>query len=354
MRAQLPARGRVLNPSMSSSQRGSLAWLALVSLTSFVWLAPLTGCKGGTSDAGPTDAGPDVTAIAHATCDAYIACMQKISPTTAADLTKEFGPNGGCFGQGRDEVCGSNCAAESVSALCDRDGAAPPGEGGIVPTEGGGGGDASGARVTLSGKLVDLSTKKAIGGATVQALGQGTTQANGTFAVDFSPGVPFRFQATTSGYWARSGQQLSAPIGVDLGTVDLVSDSTGSLLTQALPGYSATGGIVAVEIVARSSCASEAGATIAVSGGGAAKIIYTNSGFPDAATTSAQAGSLPHAFVYNATAGADLTVSVAHPTCTPAAFPVTVTETGGTITYVSAIATTAAGKSLSTLRVFLK
>jgi hypothetical protein len=207
----------------------------------------------------------------------------------------------------------------------------------------------------MTGKIVDLTTKGAVAGATVQAGTSGpsaTTDAKGGYSLTIDA-KPFNMIVSKTGYYRLIEQETLITASVDRGSTSFVSEGTVSQLQLLLEGFDYTKGIVTIGIVPLT-CPSEAGATVDWTphvDGGAAVVRYFQGGLPNRFATSVEKGSYPSsAVVYNLEPNTAFTFTVTPPSgCTVSPFP----NTYQGIQYTSASITPPGGKSFGFIRLFL-
>lgn len=208
------------------------------------------------------------------------------------------------------------------------------------------GGD-SGTGLTFHGTLVDFQNAAAIANGTVSGSGHtALSNVNGVFDLTVAANTAFTATATAAAYTKLIGQELSISDYDDFGFLPMISTSTSSLLQGVLSGYDPSKGVIIVLAVATGGCASEGGATLSVSPSGI--VNYFSGGTPSSGT-SITAGETPSAVIYNVPPGVALTLSVASPSCTQAAYPFT----QGVLTYTGAMKVEA-GNAVTAARVFLQ
>ncbi len=185
---------------------------------------------------------------------------------------------------------------------------------------------------TQRGIIVDLSTKHAVGGATVTAGDQvTTTDASGAYSFTVRKGVPFQMVVTAPEYAKLIEQETTLDADFDRGKTNFVSSSTASLLLGSLAGYDERLGVLSVQLVPTGACASEGGAKVSVSPPGSALVRYFKGGLPTG-NEAVISGEFPSAVIYNTDPGVPLSVTVAEGSCAPVTFPFTtdgVSYTGG-------------------------
>ncbi len=159
-------------------------------------------------------------------------------------------------------------------------------------------------------------------------LPQAPADIGDTFFAPVPIGSPFQIVARASGYWPMTLQEMIAtgPNALLPQQVTLVTSAYATSLTNAAPGYDSSLGVLGLSVLSLGQCASVAGATLAVTGpdAGSAQVIYLASNGTPSSATSVTSSSFPSAFAYNVPVGVDLSVTVSHPTCAPAPYPVAV------------------------------
>ncbi|WP_394834959.1 carboxypeptidase-like regulatory domain-containing protein [Pendulispora rubella] len=195
-----------------------------------------------------------------------------------------------------------------------------------------GGGAPRNAAATVTGKVVDAIQRTAVVGATVMVEGiTAQTDSAGRFSFVVPTGIAARPSITRVGYAQRLFETVSATGDADLGTLPMLSLSIQAQLRSFLGDYDPSLGAVAVRVLPRGSCPTEAGATVSVSPAGSSKIAYFRNGLPARGSTDVQAGEETSALVYNVATAQPLALTVARAGCSMATYPVTdhgVTRTG--------------------------
>jgi len=189
-----------------------------------------------------------------------------------------------------------------------------------------------------------------------------TSDGSGKWSLRLPTGEPFSLVYTADGYATLTAESATLSGDYDNGATPLMGRATAQLLTANIPSFDKTLGMVAINVVAAPSCASEEGATLTVTagdkktgGGGAGdpQLVYFVSGLPSPSATGVQKGATPAAIAYNLPI-AEARVTIRHPSCTADVPPVT----QGTITYHGTVQVAAAQPSsslaLSFLRAFVK
>jgi hypothetical protein len=119
----------------------------------------------------------------------------------------------------------------------------------------------------------------------------------------------------------------AAGTDVDRGNIIFPDQST-FMIEQQILSSDTSGAIVQVVAVATGSCTSVAGGTITVTSPAGAKVMYFNdTGTPSSAQTSfaGLTDGKSVAAIYDVSPGADLQLTVSHPTCKQAPWPATLT-----------------------------
>ncbi len=222
--------------------------------------------------------------------------------------------------------------------------------------------DAPPGAVIQSGKIIDFSSLKPVAGATITVgTKSATTDASGNYQLEIDPTKITNMNVVNAGYYSLLEQSSKGTTSYSLGKTKFLSENTAGLLTQTLPGYDVSGGVVSVAFE-NQGCLDEGGATIEFTVDGApppaaVKLIYARSGFPAPDQMSAESGSFPHAVIYNVPAGKAVAVTGKHPTCKMKPFPVdkdlTIESGSGTITYTDATLKPNGGKATGFVRIFL-
>jgi hypothetical protein len=138
-------------------------------------------------------------------------------------------------------------------------------------------------------------------------------------------GVPFQIVARASGYLPETLQEMIATRqATTVPELPLVTSSYATSLTNAAPGYDPSLGLLGLSVRSLGRCADTSGATLEITGpdAGSSRVIYLANGTPSSATSVTGAAE-PSAFAYNVPVGVDVSVTVSHPTCAPAPYPVT-------------------------------
>jgi hypothetical protein len=242
-------------------------------------------------------------------------------------------------------------------------------DGGVAEGGGDSGGqDAPASFVNQKGVIKALSLNTPVANAKVTCgTSTTTTDAKGNYAIKVDPTTPFNMRLEASGYYTLTEQLSQVKADIDLARTSFLADSTAFILLQTLDGYDDTRGVVSVSVQLQG-CPSEAGATLDYTIGGqpvaGASLYYTTGGTPSKTATGVEKDSFPSAVIFNLPPNQDVTVTVKHPTCTMAPFPVNVDLTlpqpggggggSGTLTYVSSTITSLPGKATSFVRLFLK
>jgi filamentous hemagglutinin family protein len=194
-----------------------------------------------------------------------------------------------------------------------------------TPSDSGAGDTA--ATITEHGTFLDYFTLKPVAGLTVADNGASTTtDAQGNWSLTI-PATSTLLQPVISG--PSSSKLLfpdTTPTGTDVDHGTIVTADTQAIgIEQAtLDGFDSTKALVQIVVRTTGSCASAVGGTITVTAPAGAKLFYFNStGVPDGTLTSIQDVQQPRAaaVAFNITPGADLTVTIAHPTCTAVGYP---------------------------------
>jgi len=238
----------------------------------------------------------------------------------------------------------------SISALgasCGGDDSSGGGNAGAP--DGGAQTDASATLVVQRGRIVDFGKNSAVAGATVTAgMRTAQTGADGRYSISVEKDAPFAMSVTATGYLKLIEETTSLVADTDRGDTLLPSMNDANLLKLALDQYDPGRGVLSVQLLPIGTCAHVAGAKVSVAMEGA-RVAYFSNRLPLPQNTEALDAQLPTAVIYNLPPGQKVTVTVTHPTCKLAAFPV---EYQG-ITYRGDV-TTEAGDVTSFARLFLE
>lgn len=229
--------------------------------------------------------------------------------------------------------------------------------------------------VTQSGSIVDFSSKQGLAGATVSSgTASATTDSAGKYSLTVDKDTPYTMTISADGYLTLHEQEWKLSGDADRGQTLAVSNQLENILKGALaPPPDPTLGVLSVNVEALSSCAAgPVGATISVpgvvpadagadAGGSGVHIVYFGGGFPTASTSVVDTGT-PSAVIYNLPLGTFSQITVTHPSCTQASFPMadpaiaTLTYTGNVEIGVSGAQDDAGVTEnvASFMRVFLK
>jgi hypothetical protein len=200
------------------------------------------------------------------------------------------------------------------------------------------------------GHIIDYNNMTALAGVTVTAAGLTTTTgADGKWSLAIPAGTPSRPKVTFPGYIDVNLPEEIATGENDRHDLPIPDVMTYQLGQYAQRGYDTTKAAVSVAIHLRSTCASQAGATLTVVSPSGASVEYFKNGFPSQSATSVSAGETAAVTVYNLTPGVDPVFQLSHPTCMQEAFPVT----DGTVTFTGKV-TLEAGNANSVLVMYLK
>lgn len=178
------------------------------------------------------------------------------------------------------------------------------------------------------GTVQDYGSGKRLPGITVTVGGvyTATTDAKGEYRLTLPKDKPMSLVLTGPGYVKTILAELGLSADLDR-TIPLPPLSLFHLGQSALDGYDTTKGIVYLLVRTTGTCATADGGQIAVVSPAGAKLAYFDGKLPDAALTAITKSGDPDqpvAAVYNVPAGSAVDVTVTHPTCKHAAFPVTV------------------------------
>ena len=209
-------------------------------------------------------------------------------------------------------------------------------------TDSGGGDSSSG--FTQTGQIVGFGGGNGIPGVTVTAAGSSTTtDTNGKYTLTVPGNTAYSMQASDqdAGYVTLDEQEWMLLGNADRGKTSFVPGYLEQALQGALPSTPVANlAVLSVIVEATGACTPDAGgsdvtgATISVPGlvsgdagadasTGGPVIVYFSGGFPSGTATSVTAGQVPSALVYNLpTAAAFNQVTVTHPTCKQASFPI--------------------------------
>jgi hypothetical protein len=157
-------------------------------------------------------------------------------------------------------------------------------------------------------------------------LSQAPTSFGNSVYVAVAVGLPFQIIGRASGYLPMTLQEMIATgqLAVVPEPLTLVTTTYATSLTNAAPGYDPSLGLLGLSVLSLGRCASPSGATLEITGpdAGSSRIIYLASNGTPSSATSVTSASLPSAFAYNVPVGVDLSVTVSHPTCAQAPYPV--------------------------------
>ena len=178
-------------------------------------------------------------------------------------------------------------------------------------------------RPGLHGTVVEFPTLEKVSGGTITALDRSaTTDASGRFSLDLPLGTPFTFAVAAPGHVRYLSQEmvLNGPFQQDATFVTL--SSLVPMLEGGLDGVDRSLGVLSINVLPRGGCADETGATLRISPPGTIRLAYADEmGLPNPATPSFVRNQ--YAVLYNVPIGAELSITVEHPTCRAAAFPFT-------------------------------
>jgi hypothetical protein len=206
-----------------------------------------------------------------------------------------------------------------VAPACSSDGEGAPTTDLRPDSSGQGGGE-----VVLRGTIRDFSSRDPIAGATLDVgVAKVQTGRDGRYEVRVPKGVFFPFSLEEPQYLKLIQQKMALDGDKDYGDTFLVTKQFGTIVNNSLEAYDSRLGAVSVAVYAAPSCPSIEGATVDIEPKGETKVAYVAGGFPSASLTSAQPGEFPSALAWNTPVGTVLRVVVRHPTCKPAAFPIT-------------------------------
>ena len=189
-----------------------------------------------------------------------------------------------------------------------------------------------------------------LAGATVtEGSVTGTTDSSGKWSLDVPLNTPLGITITLPTYTTTHLPEIEFLGGDnDWGLVAIPDLMTFQLGQEALPGYDPTTGVVYLVVKTLPSCASVAGGTVAVNAPSGVHLMYFKGLLPAASQTSFL-DQTPVAVLYNVPVGAQLDVTVTHPSCTQVAFPATV----GTVKFTGNVVVEA-GNVNSVLQVYLQ
>jgi hypothetical protein len=246
----------------------------------------------------------------------------------------------------------------AACAGCDSSSSDPPEEDGGVK-EAGGGEDAEvpPGFARLTGRTLKLGSKtQGVAAATVTVgTEKATTDAMGNWSMTLPVDQAFSPVFAAEGYATLTEESATLSGTFEKEPTPLTDRATGQLLVGFLMNYDKNLGIMAINVVAESSCPDEAGATLSVTAGGSkvGSIVYFVGGLPSSTAMSTQKGVTPAAIAYNLPLG-EVSVEVQHPSCMQQLPPVS----QGSITYHGKVQVAAAQPSealaMSFLRAFLK
>jgi hypothetical protein len=175
------------------------------------------------------------------------------------------------------------------------------------------------------GIVLDYSTSKPLAGITITDGAQTfTTDATGAFAFQVPAATPMTLLLTGPNYTKTYLPELSLTADYDRATIPLPDLSITHLAQLALDGYDTSRGIVYLVVAAIGSCATVEGGSVTIVAPADGKVGYFDKRFPSASRTTFKANETPAAAVYNVPAGTQIEITITHPTCTMAPFPVTV------------------------------
>ena len=193
-----------------------------------------------------------------------------------------------------------------------------------------------------------------VAGATVTVGAASTTTAkDGTYSLQVKAGVPFTMaENEPADYVPLLEEQDTATASYDRGDTQLIPSQTANFLSQLLPKYDSTLGLITFELVKTGACTDLGGATVTATQAGAGALTQypascSNPLGPNAYVTD---GVFPAAVIYNVTPGTQ-TVSAQSPKCTQIPFPYADPTTG--LTYDGTVETQG-GIGTSFVRIFMK
>lgn len=203
------------------------------------------------------------------------------------------------------------------------------------------------------GTVLDYTSQQPVAGMLVSEGDtlSATTDSTGRYTIAVPVGAPFSRVVTGPKYTRTWFAERSLAADFDQ-TASVPLLSLFQLGTGALPGYDATRGIVYILVQPTGSCASVEGGTITVNAPDDTKQAYFSGLLPSQTQKAfAKPGKPlnPVAVVYNVPPGAQLDLTVIHPTCTAVPFPAVV----GDVTYTGHV-TVEAGNANSVAFYFLK
>ena len=229
------------------------------------------------------------------------------------------------------------CSAHHNAASAS-DAAVDQGSTGDVPT------------VNDTGTIVDYDIQsKPIAGATLtEGDWSTTTDAHGKFSMAVPLNTPLSLVLTAPKYTKTLFDEISLQQDADRGPLPIPLLDTYHLGQQALPSFDTTRGSVYLVVHARGNCASVAGGTVTINSPSDALMAYFNGEIPSQRQSMVR-DQLPVAVVYNVPAGSQIDVTITHPACKQAPFPVV----EGGVTYTGRI-TVEGGDANSTANYYLE
>lgn len=185
------------------------------------------------------------------------------------------------------------------------------------------------AQATDHGVVMDYGNGKALGGITVAQGGvTATTDDKGQYSMKVPANTPMQMVLTGPSYTRTILGELSIASDIER-EVNLPQITLFHVGQSALDGYDTSKGIVYLLVRPTGSCTSVDGGTVKVNAPADAKFAYFVDKLPDMSATSMKANAsdpenIPQVAVYNVPVGQQIDVTITHPTCKQAAFPVTV------------------------------
>jgi hypothetical protein len=167
-----------------------------------------------------------------------------------------------------------------------------------------------------------------VAGATVTVGANSTTTAkDGTYTLQVPADEPFVMNVTDApNYVPLLEEQNTVTANYDRGDTQLIPSQTAEFLSDLLPSYDTSLGLITFQLVGTGTCTDLGGSTVTVTGAGSGALTQ----YPQACTSPTEVageayvtnGIFPAAVVYNVTPGTQ-TVSAASPKCTQIPFPYT-------------------------------
>jgi hypothetical protein len=225
-----------------------------------------------------------------------------------------------------------------------------------------GGCGSSSGMITQTGKTVTYTpcaANEPLAGATV-TIGShtATTAADGSYSISIPSGTPFTMTVTAPNYIQITEAEDSASADYTRPDTRMILSDTATFLTEELPSYAATGGIITIELVKTGACTDVGGTTVSVSPASSDALTQypDQCGSPLGQNAYATDGIFPAAsaaVVYNLTPGT-YTLTATSPKCSQIPYPYTDPDTQLTYEGTVVVAAAGAGMGMSFARVFFQ